>query len=100
MDRTKITWRIQLPLSDSPGSRALFHEALADHPVSAARLLPRGTDRAEMTGEVLVDLTQDEGLGDLLDALQALSPRVFVSCADYPPWSTQTPENSAQRQPS
>jgi hypothetical protein len=98
MHRTKITWRIQLALSDNPGSRALFHLALAGHQVSAARLLPRGTDGAEMTGEVLVDLTQGGGLGDLLEALHALSPRVFVTCADLAPASTRTPENSAQHQ--
>ena len=97
MYRTKITWRIHLPLPDNPTSRTLFHEALADHPVSAARLIPRGTDRAEMTGEVLVDLTQDEGLGDLLDALHVLSPRVFVSCADLAPSPARSPEDSVQR---
>ena len=97
MYRSKLTWRIQLALSNNPGSRALFHQALADHPVSAARFLPRGTNRTEMTGEVLVDLKQDEGLGDLLDALHALSPRVFVTCADLAPTPTRTPEASAQR---
>ncbi len=97
MYRTKITWRIQLPLPDNPGSRTLFHEALADYPVSAVRLIPRGADRAEMTGEVLVDLTQDEGLGDLLEALHVLSPRVFVSCADLALSPARSPEDSVQR---
>jgi len=97
MYRNKLTWRIQLTLSDNPVSRALFHQALTDHPVSAARFLPRGTNRAEMTGEVLVDLKQDEGLGDLLDALHALSPRVFVTCADLAPTPTRTPRAPAQR---
>jgi hypothetical protein len=82
MYRTKITWRIQLPLSDDPRSRALFHETLADQPVSAVRLIPCGTGEAEITGEVIVELAQNEGLGVLLDALHVLSPRVFVSCAD------------------
>jgi hypothetical protein len=96
MHQTKITWRIQLPLADNPGSRELFRQALADYPVIAARLLARGTGRAELTGEVLVGLTPGEGLGDLLDALHMLSPRVFVSCADAAPKSTRSPENSAQ----
>ena len=96
MYRTKITWRIELPLPDNPTSRARFDEALADHPVSAARLIPRGTDRTEMTAEVLVDLRQDEGLGDLLDALHLLSSRVFVSCADLALSPARSPEDSVQ----
>ena len=81
MYRTTITWRIQLPLSDDPRSRARFYEALADHSVSAVRLIPHGTGNAEMTGEVMIELPQNEGLGTILDALHILSPRVFVSCA-------------------
>ena len=92
MYRTKITWRIQLPLSDDPRSRALFHETLADQPVSAARLIPGGTGKAEITGEMIVELAQNEGLGVILDALHVLSPRVFVSCADSPASPAASPE--------
>jgi hypothetical protein len=97
MYRTKTTWRIQLPLSDDPRSRALFHETLADQPVSAVRLIPRDTDKAEITGEVLVELAQADGLGTILDALHVLSPRVFVSCADSPASPTASPELSVPR---
>jgi hypothetical protein len=84
MYRTKTTWRIQLFLSDEPRSRALFHETLANQPVSAIRLIPRDTDKAEITAEVLVELEQTDSLGTILDALHVLSPWVFVSCADSP----------------
>lgn len=59
-------------------------EALADQPVSDVRLMPRGTGKAEITGEVIVELAQDEGLDTILDALHFISPRVFVSCAKPP----------------
>jgi hypothetical protein len=84
MYRTKTTWRIQLSLPDEPRSRALFHETLANLPVSAIRLMPGGTDEAEITGEVLVESAQADSLGTILEALHVLSPWVFVSCADSP----------------
>ncbi len=73
MYRNKIKWRIRLTLSDDPRSHALFHEALADQPVSLVRLAARGTGKAEMTGEVLVELAQDESLGIMLGALHNAS---------------------------
>jgi hypothetical protein len=84
MYRNMIKLRIRLTLSDDPRSRALFHEALADQPASVVRLVPLGTDTAEITGEVLVELAQDEGLGAMLGALHNISPQVFVSRADPP----------------
>jgi hypothetical protein len=92
MYRNKITWRIRLTLSDDPWSRALFHEALADKPVSVVRLVPRGTDRAEITGEVMVELQQDEGLGTMLGALHIISPHIFVTRADSLPPPAESPE--------
>jgi hypothetical protein len=78
----KITWRIRLTLSDDPWSRALFHEALADKPVSVVSLVPGDADKAQITGEVLVELAQDEGLGTMLGALHIISPHIFVTRAD------------------
>jgi hypothetical protein len=77
-------WRIRITLSDDPRSLALFTEALADQPVSLVRMTPRGTDTAEITGEVVVELAEDEGLGTMLGALHTISPQVFVSRADPP----------------
>jgi len=97
MYRTTITWRIHLPLSDDPRSRALVYEALADHPVSAVRLIPRGTGNAEIAGEVMVELPQNEALGTVLDALHILSPRVLVSYAGSRASPAASPELSVSR---
>jgi hypothetical protein len=69
-------------LSDDQHSRALLHEALADKPVSAVRLEPRGTDNTEIAGEVMVEVTVDDGLASLLEALHMISPQVFVARTD------------------
>ena len=81
MYRNAIKWRIRLTLSDDPYSRALFREALCDQPASV-RLLPHGTDITKVTGEVMVELAQDERLASLLSALRGISPQVFVARAD------------------
>ena len=77
-------WRIRLTLSDDQHSRELFHEALANKPVSVVRLEPCGVDKAEITGEVMVEFTPDDGLAVLLEALHMISPQVFVARADRP----------------
>lgn len=75
-------WRIRLALPGGPDSRAVLTEALAGQPVSQILLTPRGGDTAEITGEVVLDLTRDEGLGALLSVLHTISPQVLVSRAD------------------
>lgn len=75
-------WRIRLALPGGPDSRAVLNEALAGQPVSQILLTPRGGDTAEITGEVMLDLTRDEGLGALLSVLHTISPQVLVSRAD------------------
>ena len=77
-------WRIRLTLSDDQHSRELFHQALANKPVSVVRLEPCGVDKAEITGEVMVEFTPDDGLAVLLEALHMISPQVFVTRADRP----------------
>ena len=63
MYQNRVMWRIRLTLSDDQHSRALFHEALANKPVSVVRLEPCGASKAEITGEVMVEFTPDDGLG-------------------------------------
>ena len=84
-------WRIRLTLSDDQHSRELFHEALANKPVSVVRLEPCGVDKAEITGEVMVEFTPDDGLAVLLEALHMISPQVFVARADRVPASPASP---------
>ncbi len=84
MYRNEIMWRIRLTLSDDPRTHALFHEALSDQPVSVVRLIPGSAGTAEVTGEVMIALTEGEALGTLLGALHVISPQVFVTRADPP----------------
>jgi hypothetical protein len=79
---TKTTWRIRLTLSDDPHSRTVLHQILADQPVTALRLLPRDSDRAGMTGEVMIEAADGETLATLLGSLHVISPQVFVARAD------------------
>ena len=72
MYENTMMWRIRLTLSDDQHSRALLHEALAEKPVSTVRLEPHGTDKAEITGEVMAEFTPD-GLAALIEALHMIS---------------------------
>ena len=84
MYRNVITCRIRLTLSDDPHSRVRLQEALADQPVSAVRLVPRGIGRDEMTAEVTIELVGGQTLGAVLDALRVISPRVYLNCGESP----------------
>ena len=75
-------WRVRITMSDDPHSQALLTAALAGQRVWALLMVPRDT---EMTGDVIIELPQDEGLGALLSELHMISPQVFVSSADRPP---------------
>ena len=93
MYQNGIMWRIRLTLPDDQRSRALFQKALANQPMSVVRLEPRGTGKAEITGEVMVELAPDEGLA----ALHMISPQVFVTRADRPASPAASPEFLARR---
>ena len=84
MYQNGMTWTIRLTLSDDQRNRALLHDALAQKPVSAVRLEPCGANKAEITGEVMVDLAVGDGLAALLEALHVISPQVFVARTDRP----------------
>ena len=91
-------WRIRITLPGDPGSHASLHEALAGQPVSQLRLTPSGVDTAELTGDVVLELRQDDGLGALLSALHTISPQVFVARADPASAPPARPENTTPRQ--
>ena len=97
MYQNEIMWRIRLTLSDDPRSRAVFQEALSDQPVSAVRLGPSNTGKAEITGEVMIGLAQGEALGTLIGALHIISPQVFVTRADPSAPPATGPEFLASR---
>jgi hypothetical protein len=75
-------WRIRIRLSDDPHSRAQLDSALTGLRVKDMTFAPREEGSAEMAGDVVLELTQDEDLGSILSALHRISPQVFVSRAD------------------
>ena len=77
-------WRIRMTLPDDPHSRALLDQALDGQRVTELNFTPRETD-AQMAGDVILELPQDDDLGPMLGALHRISPQVFVSRADSDP---------------
>jgi hypothetical protein len=76
-------WRIRINLADDPRSRARLDEVLARQQVRAIRLTPREGTEAELSGDVVLELPRDDELGEMLTALHAISPQVFISRASH-----------------
>ena len=74
-------WRIRITMADDLGSHEALTAALAEQRVWSALLVPQD---AEMTADVIIELTGADGLDALLRELQVISSRVFVSSADAP----------------
>ena len=53
-------------------------------PGTVVHLDPLGVDVAETSGDVIVELGEDEALGDLLRTLYEVSPHVYVSRVSSP----------------
>ncbi len=77
-------WRIRIAVPDDPGSRSALNDVLAAQPAARLRELPGRSGRPATTGEIVVELPQDDGLVTVLSALHQISPQVFVSRADMP----------------
>ena len=77
-------WRIRISLPDDPASRSALNDVLAAQPQARLRELPGRSARSATTGEIVVELPQDDGLVTVLSALHQISPQVFVSRADMP----------------
>jgi hypothetical protein len=74
-------WRIRIAMSDDWRSQELLTEALAGQRVCSRLMSPHET---EMSVDVIIELTDADGLGTLLGELHMISPQVFVSSADQP----------------
>jgi len=72
-------WRIRVIVPAAQDGRQVLRKALADVSVTESRLIPPGQDAAEATGEVIVDLGEDDALHDLLHTLHEISPQVSIS---------------------
>ena len=73
-------WRIRIAVPEDPGGRSALNNVLAAQ--SAALLvLPARAAASAVTGEVVAELPQDDGLVTVLSALHQISSQVFVSRA-------------------
>ena len=77
-------WRIRVIVPAAPDGRKVLKSALADVRVTESRLIPPSAETAETTGEVVVDLGEDDALHDLLRTLHEISPQVFISRVGSP----------------
>lgn len=74
-------WRIRIAVPDSPASRSAVKQALSAQSVSFLRLAP-SEEASSSSSEIVIELPQDDGITNVLSALHAISPQVFVSRAD------------------
>jgi hypothetical protein len=72
-------WRIRAVVPDGHGGYRALKDALAAVPATAMEFVPHAADRAETTGDMVVELDEDSSLPDLLRALHEISPQVFIS---------------------
>jgi hypothetical protein len=75
-------WRIRILMPDDPRSRSALTDMLAAQSATHLRVVPGSAATSAKTGEVVVELPQDDGLANVLSALHEISPQVFVSRAD------------------
>ena len=74
-------WRIRIAMSDDWRSQELLTQALAGKRVCSRLTSPHGT---EATVNLIIELTDVSGLGELLGELHAISRHVLVSSAEQP----------------
>jgi hypothetical protein len=74
-------WRCRIDLEGEPPETAVLAASLED---CSARLLSISVERRHdtVTGELMVDLPHDEGVGAILSALHGISPRVLIGRAE------------------
>lgn len=94
------SWRIRIAVPDSPASRSAVKQALSTQPVSYLRVAP-SDGASSSSSEIVIELPQDDGITNVLSALHAISPQVFVSRADTPDTASdgngQVPEATPRR---
>src|SRR5215469_5814907 len=83
-------WRIRLLAPDADGGRQALCKALAQAPVTGVRLDPPCV-QVEEPRDVIIELAEEEALGELLRALHEISPQVFISRVGPPDRATDHP---------
>jgi hypothetical protein len=84
-------WRIRVVVPEASAGRRALRRALAQAPGTVVHLDPPGVDVAESSGDVIVELGEDEALEDLLRTLHEVSPHVFISRVGTPAPETDQP---------
>ncbi len=72
-------WRIRVIMPDGPGGEQALRTALAQVPATELRPGPGAAAAGSPPGEVVVELSEEDVLPDLLRALHEISPQVFIS---------------------
>ena len=72
-------WRIRVVVPEAPAGRRALRRALTQAPGTIVHLDRPGVDVTETSGDVIVELGEDEALEDLLHTLHEVSPHVFIS---------------------
>ena len=72
-------WRIRVAVPDGPGGHQVLRSALARIPATELQVAPHSAGLAEPAGDIVVELGEEESLGDLLRTLHEISPQVFIS---------------------
>jgi hypothetical protein len=75
-------WRIRVVVPDGPGGHEALRSALEQVPAAGLLVASHGGRAAEMPGDVIVDLSEEASLPDLLRSLHEISPQVFISRVD------------------
>lgn len=72
-------WRIRVVVPDGPDGHQALESALAQVQAVDMKLTAPGPDGTEAAGDFVVELHEEESLGDLLRTLHEISPQVFIS---------------------
>jgi hypothetical protein len=92
-------WRIRVIVPAAPDGRRVLKSALAGVSVTQSRLIPPIADTSETTGEVVVDVGEDDALHDLLRTLHEISPQVFISRVGSPEPAASDPAIRVRKLP-
>lgn len=72
-------WKIRVVVPDGPDGHEALAAALAEVPAAELQLAPPIPGVTQLTGDVVIELSEERSLPDLLHALHELSPQVFIS---------------------
>jgi hypothetical protein len=77
-------WQIRVQVPPGPAGFRALEAALAGFDAGELLLARRGVADDELTADLVVGLRDDDELGELLPALHAISPQVFISRVRQP----------------